>query len=256
MVQSVPEGAQPTKKKQERRLPWWLEPTFTIVAFSLFVLYSLWAVFQPTGQYLNLISPYDSPPIGQWLHVPFPPAILVAWIPLFFRGTCYYYRREYYRGFGANPFGCAIPERPGRPYSGEKKFPWVFNNSHRYWWYLIVIVTLFLWIDTVNAFIFQNGFGVSIGSLLMLVNVILLTLYTFSCHAFRHLIGGGVDCYTCPMANGSKKPPARFRLWQRVSFLNRFHGNYAWASMFSVWAVDIYIRLLIAGVIPDVRLLK
>jgi hypothetical protein len=252
MVQATPQGALP--RKRAWRLPWWVEPNLTALVFGLFILYSIWAVlFQSTGQYENYLSPFYSPPVGQWLHVPFPPAILVAWVPLLFRATCYYYRREYYRGFFRNPAACAVPEPADRPYGGEKQGVWVFNNSHRYWWYLVVIVLAFLWYDTVRAFIFPTGFGVGVGSLLMLFNVVMLTAYTFSCHAWRHAVGGRIDCYSCPR---SAKAPFRHRLWQRVSVWNQYHGRYAWISLFSVWAVDVYIRLLMYGVIPDVRLIK
>jgi hypothetical protein len=36
-----------------------------------------------------------------------------------------------------------------------------------------------------------------------------------------------------------------------VTPLNHFHALWAWASLFSVVAVDVYIRLLVAHVIPD-----
>ena len=36
--------------------------------------------------------------------------ILVAWVPLGFRGTCYYYRKAYYRAFFWDPPACAIEE--------------------------------------------------------------------------------------------------------------------------------------------------
>lgn len=239
------------------RWPSWMEPMVTLVVFSAFVLYALGVVlFERSGQYQNYVSPFFSPPLGQWLGVPVAPAVLVAWIPLFFRGTCYYYRREYYHAFAADPFACGVSERPGRVYTGERKWPWVFNNSHRYWWYLAVIVLVFLWKDTISAFIFDGGFGVGVGSIIMLVNVILLTAYTLSCHAFRHLIGGNRDCFACPRRVATPRPTTRFRLWQRVSGWNRHHGSYAWASMLSVWATDVYIRLLMAHIIPDVRFLK
>jgi hypothetical protein len=35
-----------------------------------------------------------------------------------------------------------------------------------------------------------------------------------------------------------------------VTVLNVNHEVWAWASMLSVWATDVYIRLLIHGVIP------
>src|SRR5438477_1405962 len=37
--------------------------------------------------------------------------------------------------------------------------------------------------------------SVGIGTLVMAVNVILLSCYTFGCHSVRHLIGGQVDCF-------------------------------------------------------------
>ena len=240
-----------------RHWPPWAQPVTTLVVFSAFVLYSFGVVvFERTGQYHNYLSPFFSPPLGQWLGIPFAPAVLVAWIPLLFRGTCYYYRREYYHAFAADPFTCGAPERPERAYTGERAWPWVVSNWHRYWWYLAAIVLLFLWKDTVSAFIFQGQFGVGVGSVIMLGNVILLTAYTLSCHAFRHLIGGSRDCFACPRGIEAVRPPVRFRWWQRISRWNRHHGRWAWASMMSVWATDVYIRLLLAHIIPDVRLLK
>jgi hypothetical protein len=231
----------------------------TVVAFSAFVVYAMVVVlFTHTGQYGNYLSPFYSPPLGRWLGMPIAPAVLVAWIPLLFRGTCYYYRREYYHAFAADPFVCARPERPrlGKQYTGEKKAPWVWNQWHRYWWFLAAIVLVFLWKDTVMAFIFHGHFGIGIGSLILLVNVVLLTAYTLSCHAFRHLVGGRLDCFSCPQAMRPARPPLRYQVWRRVSEWNRHHGSYAWASMASVLAADVYIRLLLAGVIPDVRLIK
>jgi hypothetical protein len=241
-----PESRTVTKSTAEPR--WWIEPVATVVAFSLFVLYSAWDVlFHNTGQYQNYISPYFSPNVGAWLGIHTIPAVLVAWVPLFFRASCYYYRREYYRAFFWDPPACAIAERP-RQYRGETKVPLVWNNLHRFFLYLAIIVVIFLWKDAVQAFIFPNGFGVGVGSLILLVNAILLTVYTFSCHAFRHLVGGGLDCFSC-----QGRPTARYKLWRKVSEWNRHHGQWAWISMFWVWGTGIYVRLLLMGVIHDVR---
>ena len=38
--------------------------------------------------------------------------------------------------------------------------------------------------------------------MVMLVNVILLTIYTFSCHSLRHLVGGKLDCFSCATPSG------------------------------------------------------
>ena len=84
------------------------------------------------------------------------------------------------------------------------------------------------------------------GSVLMLVNVGLLSAYTFGCHALRHLAGGNLDCFSCSAAAS-----ARFRLWRGITVLNIRHDRWAWASLASVAATDIYIRLLMAGVLHD-----
>ena len=80
----------------------------------------------------------------------------------------------------------------------------------------------------------------------MLANVILLSGYTFGCHSWRHLVGGGLDCYS-----KAKLGQARYRAWQWVTVLNQRHPLWAWCSMFSVVITDVYIHLLRAGIIID-----
>ena len=82
----------------------------------------------------------------------------------------------------------------------------------------------------------------------MLVNVVLLSLYTLTCHSFRYLMGGGIDAFS----------RARFGMvWHRLvtllNYANPRHGFYAWVSMFSVALTDVYIRLLMAGIIHEPR---
>src|SRR6185503_9238105 len=103
-------------------------------------------------------------------------------------------------------------------------------------------------IDAIRAFIFDGRFGVGLGSLFFVANVTLLGLYTFSCHSFRHLIGGGLNCYSCSNAN-----MARYGIWRRVSSLNARHSLYAWCSLFAVALTDLYVRSVASGAIQDVR---
>jgi hypothetical protein len=232
-----------------REWPWWLQPLYTVVALGLFSLYAIWeAFFHNSGRYHNYLSPFFSPDVHS-LGIRVLPALYVLWVPLLFRATCYYYRKAIYRSFFWDPPACAVAEPAGRRYNGETRFPFNLGNYHRFFLYLAIIVLIFLWKDAIQAFIFPNGFGVGLGSLLMLVNVVLLSVYTLSCHAFRHLVGGNLDCFSC-----GRHPLARYRLWRIVSAWNRNHSVWAWVSMFSVWATDLYIRLLIMGVIHDVRL--
>jgi hypothetical protein len=84
----------------------------------------------------------------------------------------------------------------------------------------------------------------------MLVNIILLTIYTFSCHSLRHLIGGKLDCFSCTTLG-----PPRHSAWRGVTSLNEHHMFWAWASMIAVGLTDLYIRLVASGVLKDIRLL-
>jgi hypothetical protein len=238
-----------------KRLPWWFEPATIVVALSGFTIYVFWTILFPTpapfrhGEFHNYLSPFYSPklaggPLWGW----FSPAFLVLWVPLGFRATCYYYRKAYYRSFFWDPPACARPELRGERYAGETKFPFILNNLHRYFFWLATIILAFLWYDTVLAFFFEGRFGVRLGSLIFLANVVLLTFYSLSCHSLRHLIGGKLDCFSCALAGG-----LRHRSWEKVSRLNESHMLWAWLSLFSVWSVDIYIRLLQVGAIPDLR---
>lgn len=226
-------------------LPNWLYPTFVVVALSLFGIFAVWVVFfQNQGYYAPYLSPFYSPLIQVG---PIPPGVWVAWAPLLFRLTCYYYRKAYFRSFFWHPRSCAVPE-PNRKYRGETAFPWVFNNFHRFAFYATAVQVAFLWFDAIIAFDFGGRFGVGLGSVLMLANVILLSGYTFGCHALRHLAGGELDCFSCSLA-----ARARHQLWKGVTVLNIKHDRWAWASLFSVAATDIYIRLLLNHVLLDPR---
>jgi len=231
---------------------WWLEPALTVIAYTAFVVYATWSVFDQVNV---VFYPYVSPFFSLWLgfgifQVPiigiFIPILAV--IPLGLRGTCYYYRKSYFRSFFWDPPACAIQELKRGRYHGETRFPWVMNNYHRYFLLLSLVVIVFLWVDAVRAFTYHGHFFIGLGSLVMLANVILLSLYTFTCHSFRYLMGGRIDSFSRARAGN---------IWHRVSLalnrLNPLHGSWAWFSMFSVAFTDIYIRLLMAGVIHEPR---
>jgi len=227
--------------------PWWLQPVATVVILTGFVIYSIWVALQGHGYAAPYLSPFYSPPVRVG-GIPISPAWWVLWVPAGFRATCYYYRKAYYRSYFLDPVSCAVGESRRR-YAGETAFPFILNNLHRYMLYLAVVVLLFLWRDTIDAFVFNGHFGVHVGSLLFLLNVLLLTGYTGGCHAFRHLVGGNIDCYSCARAGR-----VRHGFWQWVNPLNLRHANWAWASLFSVVIADVYVRLLLAGVITDPKL--
>ena len=108
----------------------------------------------------------------------------------------------------------------------------------------------FLWYDAVLSFNWNGSFGIGVGSLIMLANVILLSLYSLSCHSLRHLVGGKLDCFSC-----SQSASARHGMWKGASALNERHMLFAWLSLFSVGITDFYIRLVSSGAIRDIKLL-
>jgi hypothetical protein len=202
----------------------------------------MWAVLQGVGE----IGPYISPLYS--------PIVLLVWIPIGFRLTCYYYRKAYYRAYFNHPTGCARKEFDKGEYWGETKFPFILNNMHRYFLVGATIILAFLYYDTIKAFFFDVGgqlqFEVHLGSIVFLINIILLTFYTLSCHTLRYMFGGKSRCFT-----EAGKPTSRYKIWRFLSKLNCNHSIYAWISLIFVMFTDFYLRLMIWGTIADVRLL-
>jgi hypothetical protein len=234
-----------------RRDAWWTENLPFIIVFGAFLVYATWRAFEDKFYWSDpYLSPFYSPLIDPNHHWwPFSPAFLILGGPGGFRITCYYYRKAYYRGAFLDPPACAVGE--GRhKYRGETAFPFILQNVHRYFFYIVTIILAFLWYDSIVAFRFDGKFGIGVGSLVMLVNVILLTTYSLSCHSLRHLVGGKLDCFSCTTFG-----PPRHSAWRGVTKLNEHHMFWAWISMISVALTDLYIRLVAAGVIRDIRLL-
>ena len=233
-----------------RRDAWWLELIPVVIILGGFGIYATLRAFENNfyewGPYL---SPFYSPLIKtSWW--PLSPAVLILWAPLGFRATCYYYRKAYYRAFFLDPPACAVGEPRAHKYRGETAFPLILQNLHRYFLYVALIFLIILWYDAIHAFWFNGSFGVGVGSLVLLGNIVLLTLYTFSCHSLRHIVGGNVDCFSCVVAGGP-----RHAAWRGASFLNEHHMLFAWMSLFSVGLADLYVRLVASGSISDLRLL-
>ena len=108
-------------------------------------------------------------------------------------------------------------------------------------------------IDAVRAFWFtdpatgKGSFGIGVGSLVLTLNVILLSGYTLGCHSLRHLVGGVKDCLS--------ESPTCHTLYKGCSALNRRHMFWAWVSLVGVMFADIYVRLSSMGVWHDLRII-
>lgn len=249
-----------------RRDFWWVQPLLTFLGLSAFVVYSTWAAFQ--GRYFRFgpyLSPFYSPEVlgdashawfGTWpkwwpAWAPVSAALLILWAPGGFRLTCYYYRGAYYKAFWADPPSCTVGE-PRKSYRGERSFPLILQNVHRYFLYLAFLFLVFLSWDVWRALWFtdpQTGaqaFGIGVGTLVLAANVILLACYTFSCHSLRHLVGGYRD--------GGFHSSIRRGTYECVSCMNARHMLFAWLSLFSVMFADIYVRLCAMGIWHDWRI--
>lgn len=259
-----------------RRDAWWLTPTAILVGLSAFLVYANFRVFEgrhyhATQNGANYLTPFYSPLIfnqpGQpacphawwqekpswlgWLPGWVSPAALILIFPAGFRFTCYYYRGAYYKAFWADPPSCAVGE-PRKRYLGENHLPLILQNIHRYFLLFAVIFLFFLLKDVWDAFWFRSAdgrwrMGLGVGTLVLALNVCLLTGYTFGCHSMRHLMGGGRDCVS--------NAPLGTRFYHCVSCLNRRHMVWAWFSLSSVAFADLYVRQVASGAWIDWRIL-
>ena len=84
------------------------------------------------------------------------PHFLILWAPGGFRFTCYYYRGAYYKAMWADPPACAVGE-PRNGYRGERKFPLILQNVHRYFLYLALLFLIFLAYDARKAMWFAGA---------------------------------------------------------------------------------------------------
>ena len=249
-----------------RQGAWWSQPLVVFLILSAFVVYSTWAAFQGVhyrfGPYL---SPFYSPEIlgdatyswfgakPAWLPawLPFTPALLILWAPGGFRFTCYYYRGAYYKAFWADPPACSVGE-PRKSYRGERSFPLIMQNIHRFFLYIALLFLVFLAHDVWKALWFTDAagttsFGIGVGTLVLTVNVVLLGSYTLSCHSLRHLVGGRIDQLSFA--------PICQKAYQCASSMNRRHMLFAWLSLFWVAFSDIYVRLCSMGIWTDWRII-
>jgi hypothetical protein len=254
---------------------WWLQPLLVFLGFMAFIVYSTWAAFHPSFNGVctywyhtggaDYVSPFYSPELwgnsphawfgtipGWWPDfLPYSPALLILWAPGGFRFTCYYYRGAYYKAFWADPINCAVGE-PRKSYLGERSFPLIIQNIHRYFMYLAVIFIVLLAYDAWLGMWFEDPitqvkhFGFGIGTIVLILNVFFLSGYTLGCHSLRHLVGGFLD--------SKSKAPTCSKIYGGVSCLNSRHMLWAWMSLFWVGFTDLYIRLCSMGIWHDVRI--
>jgi hypothetical protein len=241
---------------------WWRTPLITFVLLSAWVLYALLRTASQRAYFdkqYHYLSPFSSPCVtascdsstrdfGTWFgHFPglIPFALVTLPFLLGFRLTCYYYRKTYYRAFWLSPPACGVAE-PHAKYSGETRFPLIMQNLHRYFWVAAGVISVINTWDVIQAFRPEgHSFGFGLGTLIMLANVVLLWLYTLSCHSCRHIVGGRLRSFS--------KHPVRYRMWTFISKLNGKHQELAWTTLATLMISDAYIASVHAGYISDLR---
>ncbi|MQY03829.1 hypothetical protein [Actinomadura macrotermitis] len=259
------------KERTLRKDNWRLYPITTFVIFTAWVVYATIRAFWGSAFYVpqyHYLTPFYSPcfneicngvtvdghtgdaaefgtflPAGTRGFIPF--AVISLPFLLLFRLTCYYYRKAYYRSFWASPPACAVVE-PHAKYTGERRFPLIGQNLHRYFWMAAFLISLVNTWDAVRAFHGEDGgFGIGLGTLILVANVVLLWAYTLSCHSCRHIVGGRLKHFS--------KHPVRYWMWGQVSKLNKRHGTFALITLGSLVVADLYVALVASGTISDLR---
>jgi hypothetical protein len=239
---------------------WWLAPLLTVVGLGAWVIYATVRVFMQKWYWVDqyhYLTPFYSPCVskgcvpesaefGRFLpdNPLIPYAALTLPFLLLFRLTCYYYRKAYYRSFWMSPPACAVPDGH-KSYSGETRFPLIFQNAHRYAFYAAAIISVINTWDAVVAMRSGESFGLGLGNIVLWVNVIMLWAYTLSCHSCRHIVGGRLKHFS--------KHPVRYRFWTLVSKLNTRHMGLAWTTLATLAVTDFYIMALSAGWFSDPR---
>ena len=242
---------------------WWRSPLITDLGFAAFVIYATVRAFQQDHFFVekyHYLTPFYSPCIstGCGEASDFWPQLLpdVWWLPyaaaslpflLLFRLTCYYYRGAYYRSVWQSPTACAVAE-PHAKYTGETRLPLIIQNTHRYFFYIAGIISVINTSDAIVAFHSADGpggFGFGLGNVILVGNVIMLWIYTLSCHSCRHVVGGRLKHFS--------KHPVRYWMWGQVSKLNTRHKLFAWITLGTLMLTDFYVMLVASGTISDLR---
>lgn len=215
-----------------------LEPNLRLYSFIVLLGVALFALIEfPVKPFQGYIDPFYSP------------TILIIPIIALFRLTCYAFREDTNRHVFSHPNACAASIRldaKAREYTGENSTIFKIENLHRYFMYGALVILPFFYYDLYVSLTYTGALLLRLGSVIMAIDIAALTLYLFSCHSVRSLIGGRSDCFNC-MRMGRQ----RNWLYNVQSKLNQNHEAYAWISLVTIVFMDLFIRALIAGIHLD-----
>lgn len=164
-----------------------------------------------------------------------------------FIGSCYYFRHFSGRKIFSHPKLCAQAEQKTE-YKGETKF--VMLHRYFFWAMLILIIihlsetitkslgmitynfklfSPYIFPFTSEATVIQSETVQIIGTIAEWFYVVTLLVFLFSCHFFRHLLGGKFFCFSCSPAGN-----VRGKLYHLQTKLNNYHGILFWLSISSM----------------------
>ncbi len=219
-----------------------LESNIRLYSFLFLIAAAiLMLIIFPVSEYKGYIDPFYSP------------TVLVLPLVGLYRLTCYAYRKDYNRHIFKHPLACSAVGRLDdnkRGYTGETSGIFKIENLHRYFLYSAIIILPFFYYDVFVSMFYTGFFVLRLGSLILATNAILISLYVFSCHSFRSLIGGRRNCFNCIKGGKGIK-----KVYNGQSILNAHHETFAWASLIFIIFTDLYIRGLAAGIPMDHMLL-
>ncbi|MBO0849204.1 MAG: hypothetical protein J2P20_07070 [Pseudonocardia sp.] len=260
----VPSGRAQISARTLRTDRWWLPPLLTVIGLAAWVIYATVRVFMQKWYWVpehHYLTPFYSPCVSagcdpdaalfgrflpNWPILPFG-AISLPFL-LLFRLSCYYYRKAYYRGFWRSPPACAVAE-PHKRYSGETRSPLLWQNVHRYFFYIAFLISIVNTVDAILAFRgTDGGFGIGLGTVILWANVLLLWAYTLSCHSCRSIMGGRLNHFS--------KHPVRYWAWTKISKMNAKHQELAWTTLGTLAVADFYVMAVAAGWFADPRILN
>jgi len=240
-----------------RRDAWWMENIPVIILLGGFGLYATLRAFEgkfyEVGPYL---SPFYSPLIDashHWWH--YSPALLILAFSARVPHDLLLLPQSVLPSVLSGSSGLRRGRAGASQLSRRNQIPFHPAKSTSLFLYGAIVFLGFLWYDAIRAFWFPGfdqklHFGIGVGTLVLLVNIVLLTLYLLSCHSLRHLIGGKMDCFSCTTFNLK-----RHGAWKKASLLNERHMLFAWCSLISVGFADFYVRMVASGMIKDFRIL-
>ncbi len=240
--------------KTTRRDAWWLYPLLTFLGLGAFIVYSTWAAFQGDhysfGPYLSpMYSPliFGHPGEDAWFGpMPsfLPSFVTAAMLILSFRAASASLATTIAAPITKPSGPIRRPARwasRARAICGERSFPLILQNIHRYFLYIALMFSVHPGARRVEGAVVRRQFRHRRGHAgADRQRPILLGSYTLGCHSLRHLVGGLLDVLS--------SRPIRKKAYDCVSCLNRRHMMFAWMSLFWVGFSDLYVRLCSMGI--------